>query len=79
MMILPRTILKQDLAKKLYPQSSNTTSAMQLLRKEIKLSKELSCKLDKLMRNKRAHYFTHKELEVILEHFCINQEEFEGL
>jgi len=78
-MILPRTILKQDLAIKLYPQSSNTTSAMQLLRKEIKVSQELSTKLDKLTRNKRAHYFTHKELEVILEHFCIDREEFEEL
>ncbi|TRX70376.1 DUF4248 domain-containing protein [Carboxylicivirga sp. M1479] len=78
-MILPRTILKQKLAIKLYPQSSNTISAMQLLRKEIKLSQELSTKLDKLTRNKRAHYFTHKELEAILEHFCISQEEFEGL
>ncbi|MGQ1786310.1 MULTISPECIES: DUF4248 domain-containing protein [unclassified Saccharicrinis] len=68
--------IKQDLAVKLYPQSSNTTSAMQLLRKEIKLSQELSTKLDKLTRNKRAHYFTHKELELILEHFCIGQEEF---
>jgi len=52
---------------------------MQLLRKEIKLSQELSSKLDKLTRNKRAHYFTHKELELILEHFCNKQEEFEGL
>ncbi|MBR8536114.1 DUF4248 domain-containing protein [Carboxylicivirga sediminis] len=78
-MRLPRTILKQDLAKKLYPQSSNVTSAMQLLRKEINLSPKLNSKLHALTRNKRAHYFTHKELEVILEHFCINQDEFEGL
>ncbi len=78
-MKLPRTILKQDLAVKLYPQSSNINSAMQLLRKEIKLSPALNNKLDLLTRNKRAHYFTHKELEVILEHFCIREEEFEGL
>ncbi|TRX66290.1 DUF4248 domain-containing protein [Carboxylicivirga sp. M1479] len=78
-MILPRTILKQDLAKKLYPQSSNKTSAMQLMRKEIKLSQELSTKLDKLTRNKRAHYFTHIELGIILKHFGISQEEFEDL
>ncbi|TRX70339.1 DUF4248 domain-containing protein [uncultured Carboxylicivirga sp.] len=52
---------------------------MQLLRKEIKLSPELNSKLDELTRNKRAHYYTHKELEIILEHFCICQEEFEGL
>lgn len=78
-MILHRTILKQDLANKLFPQSSNINAAMQLLRKEIKLSKELNAKLHLLTRNKRAHYYTHKELEVILEHFCISQEEFAGL
>lgn len=78
-MILPRTILKQDLAAKLYPQSSNVSSAMQLLRKEIKLSPELNSKLDELTRNKRAHYYTHKELEIILEHFGISQDEFEEL
>lgn len=52
---------------------------MQLLRKEIKLSPELSAKLDELTRNKRAHYYTHKELEIIIEHFCIGLEEFEEL
>jgi hypothetical protein len=74
-----RTILKQDLAIKLYPQSSNINAAMQLLRKEIKLSPELNSKLDMLTRNKRAHYYTHKELQVILDHFCISKEEFELL
>lgn len=52
---------------------------MQLLGKEIKLSAELNNRLDLLTRNKRAHYYTHKELEVILEHFWISQEEFELL
>ncbi len=75
-MIFRRTILKQHLAAKLYPQSSNVNAAMQLLRKEIKLSPELNSRLDELTRNKRAHYFSHKELEVILEHFCISPEEF---
>ena len=28
---------------------------------------------------KHAHYFTHKQLEIILEHFCITPEEFEQL
>ncbi|MDA3894165.1 MAG: DUF4248 domain-containing protein [Salinivirgaceae bacterium] len=77
--MLSRTILKQDLAVKLFPQNSNTNAAMQFLRKEIKFSKELSNKLNSLTRNNRAHYYTHKELEVILEHFCISQEEFEML
>ncbi|MCT4645791.1 MAG: DUF4248 domain-containing protein [Carboxylicivirga sp.] len=78
-MAFRRTILKQDLATKLYPQSSNVSAAMQLLRKEIKQSPELNDKLELLTRNKRAHYFTHKELEVILEHFCINEDEFDLL
>ncbi|GAF06051.1 hypothetical protein JCM21142_134821 [Saccharicrinis fermentans DSM 9555 = JCM 21142] len=52
---------------------------MQLLRKEIKLSVELNNRLDLLTRNKRAHYYTHKQLEVILEYFCISQKEFELL
>ncbi|WP_066631099.1 DUF4248 domain-containing protein [Labilibacter marinus] len=78
-MTFRRTILKQDLAIKLYPQSSNINAAMQLLRKEIKLSSELNSKLDLLTRNKRAHYYTHKELEVILQHFCISEEEFDLL
>ena len=78
-MTFRRTILKQDLAIKLYPQRSNINAAMQLLRKKIKLSSELNSKLDLLTRNKRAHYYTHKELEIILGHFCISQEEFELL
>ncbi len=75
-MILQRTILKQDLAIKLYPQSSNVSAAMQLLRKEIKQSPKLYNQLDSLSRNKKAHYYTHKQLEVILEHFSISIEEF---
>ncbi len=78
-MIFRRTILKQDLAIKLYPQSSNANAAMQLLRKEIKLSPGLNKKLNLITKNRRAHYFTHKELEVILDYFCISQEEFELL
>ncbi len=78
-MILPRTILKQDLAAKLFPQSSNVSSAMQLLRKEIKFSRELNNKLNSLTRNRRAHYYTHKELNVILEHFGVSRDEFEML
>ena len=78
-MIIRRTILKQDLAIKLFPQSANINAAMQLLRKEIKHSKELSNKLNSIPRNNRAHYYTHKELEAILEHFGVSREEFEML
>lgn len=78
-MTFKRTILKQDLAIKLFPQSSNINAAIQLLRKEIKLSPELENKLILTSRNRRAHYYTHKELEILLEHFCISQEEYEML
>ncbi|WP_282036534.1 DUF4248 domain-containing protein [Saccharicrinis aurantiacus] len=78
-MTFKRTILKQELAEKLFPQSSNNNAAMQLLRKEIKLSPNLQNKLNMISRNRRTHYYTHKELEVILEHFCIEAEEFEKL
>lgn len=77
--MIRRTILKQELAAKLFPQSANINAAMQLLRKEIKFSRELNNKLNSLTRNRRAHYYTHKELEVILEHFGVSQEEFEML
>ncbi len=75
-MTFRRTILKQDLAIKLYPQSSNIEAAMQLLRKEINRSPELHRKLNSITKSKRAHYFTHKELEVILEYFSISPDEF---
>lgn len=77
--MIRRTILKQELAAKLFPQSSNINTAMQLLRKEIKFSSELNNKLNSLTRNRRAHYYTHKELEAILEHFDISLDEFEML
>ena len=77
-MMIRRTILKQEAAK-LFPQSANINAAMQLLRKEIKFSRELNNKLNSISRNKRAHYYSHKELEVILKHYCISREEFELL
>jgi len=74
-----RTILKQELAVKLFPDSQNVESAMQLLRKEIRQTPKLQKALSKNSSKKYAHYFTHKQLEIFLEHFCITPEEFEQL
>ena len=76
-MAFRRTILKQELAVKLYPDSLSAESAMQLLRKEIRLTLKQS--LFEKKSNSRVHYFTHKQLAIILDHFCISQEEFEQL
>jgi Mg2+ and Co2+ transporter CorA len=78
-MAFRRTILKQELAVKLYPDSLSAESAMQLLRKEIRLTPNLKQSLFKKESNSRVHYFTHKQLAIILDHFCISQEEFEQL
>jgi len=78
-MIFRRTILKQELAVKLFPNSLNSESAMQLLRKEIRLTPLLKQSLFDKGQQKRVHYFTHRQLSVVLEHFCITQEEFEYL
>jgi hypothetical protein len=78
-MIIRRTILKQELAVKLFPSSINAESAMQLLRKEIRETPKLKQRLFDKENKRSVHYFTHKQLEIILEHFCITAEEFEQL
>ena len=78
-MIIRRTILKQELAVKLFPSSINSESAMQLLRKEIRETPKLKQRLFEKENKRSVHYFTHKQLEIILEHFCITPEEFEQL
>ncbi len=78
-MILRRTILKQELAVKLYPDSVNVESAMQLLRKEIRRTPTLHQRLFKDYPKSNTPYFTHKQLEILLEHYCIEPEEFKLL
>ncbi|MCK4919536.1 MAG: DUF4248 domain-containing protein [Bacteroidales bacterium] len=78
-MIIRRTILKQELAVKLYPDSSNAESAMQLLRKEIRKTKALRHKLYSEHVKSNTHYYTHQQLNILLEHYCITPEEFEQL
>jgi hypothetical protein len=77
-MIKRRTILKQELVKKLYPDSISIRSALQQLRKEINLCPELKKKISESGDTKR-HYYNNRQLEIILEHFCISWEEFEEL
>ena len=74
-----RTILKQELAVKLFPNSLNTESSMQLLRKEIRLTPMLKESIYENSKNTYVHYFTHKQLLIILEHFCITLDNFELL
>jgi len=78
-MIIRRTILKQELAVKLYPDSINTESAMQLLRKEIRRTPRLNQELFKDQPKSNTPYFTHTQLEILLNHYCITAEEFKQL
>ncbi len=77
-MIIRRTILKQDLVKKLYPDSISIKSAMQQLRNEIDICPVLKQRIEQAGNTKR-HYYTKQQLLLILEHFCITLEEFEQL
>ena len=77
-MTIRRTILKQDLVKKLYPDSISKRSAMQQLRNEIEICPELKQQIEIAGSTKR-HYYNKQQLLLILEHFCITIEEFEEL
>ncbi|MDA3906959.1 MAG: DUF4248 domain-containing protein [Bacteroidales bacterium] len=77
-MIIRRTILKQELVKKLYPDSVSVDAAMQQLRRDIELSPQLKEQIANSGHTKR-HYYNKHQLLLILEHFCITIEEFEQL
>lgn len=77
-MILRRTILKQELVKKLYPDSISVKSALQQLRRDIDLCPELKEKIA-VAGHTRRHYYNLQQLNIILDHFCISHEEFEQL
>lgn len=74
-----RTFLKQEVAEKLYPNSCNTRSAMQLMRKEIKALPKLEKRLNSEVKNIRLHYYTIKQLRMILENLGISFEEYKHL
>ncbi len=77
-MIKRRTILKQELVKKLYPDSVSIKSALQLLRRDIELCPELKQSISNAGHTKR-HYYNMQQVSVILEHFGISSDEFEQL
>ncbi|MDA3883816.1 MAG: DUF4248 domain-containing protein [Bacteroidales bacterium] len=77
-MTVKRTILKQDLVKKLYPNSISIKSAMQQLRNEIEICPTLKEQIE-LAGNTKRHYFNKQQLLLILDHFCITLEELEQL
>lgn len=77
-MIIPRTFLKQDLVKKLYPNSISIKSAMQQLRNEIDICPDLKEGIANAGSTK-CHYYNKQQLQLILEHFSITIEELEQL
>jgi hypothetical protein len=77
-MLLPRTILKYDIVKKLYPNSTSIRSAMAMLRQEIQSSPEIKKKVAEAG-STRKHYYNIKQLEIILNHLNISLEEYENL
>jgi Domain of unknown function (DUF4248) len=77
-MTVRRTILKQELVKKLYPNSISVNAAMQQLRREIEISPDFKGQIALAGHTKR-HYYNKQQLLLILEHFCITLEEFEQL
>ena len=77
-MTFRRTILKQELVKKLYPDSTTIKSALQLLRKEIDLRPELKAKVRQAgPMNKHTYNFI--QVRLILEHFSITPEDYNQL
>ncbi len=77
-MIVPRTYLKQELVKKLYPNSISIKSAMQQLRNEIDICPALKQEISDVGSTK-CHYYNKQQLLLILEHFSITIEELEQL
>jgi len=74
-MKMRRTILKQELIKKLYPHGISIKFSMQQLRNEIEVCPELKMKIEQAG-NTRRHYYNRQQLLLILEHFGITLEEF---
>jgi hypothetical protein len=77
-MTIRRTILKQDLVRKLYPDSVSVDAAMQQLRREIEICPQLKDRIAGAGHTK-CHYYNNHQLLLILEHFCLTIEEFEQL
>jgi len=78
-MQLSRTIIKQKVAVKLFPDSLTSLSAMQRLRREISTTPNLKKNLYGPTNNSRLHHFTNKQVKVLLVHFDISVEEYLNL
>lgn len=77
-MKLKRTVLKQEIAIKLYPDSISEHAALQHLRREINTNPEIKSKISKAGYT-RKHYYNKQQLEIILTHLCVSMDEFEQL
>ena len=75
-MIIPRTIFKQDLAMIIYPDSSTSVSAMQRFRRELDKNPKLKKNLYPLGSSCYMHHFTRSQIQILIEHFDLTQEEF---
>lgn len=73
-----RTVLKQDLVKKIYPDSISTKSAMQQLRNEIDLCPELKEKITQAG-HMLKHTYNFEQLRLILDHFSLSLEDYNQL
>ncbi len=71
-----RTFLKQDLARKLYPDSISSASALQQLRREINLYPTLKEQLEQAG-NTRKHYYNIKQVQLIMAHLGIDLDELD--
>ena len=78
-MQLSRTIIKQTVAQKLFPDSITPLSAMQRLRREISTTPNMKEKLYGSTNNSRFHHFTNKQVKILLVHFDISVEEYLNL
>lgn len=77
-MIIQRTILKQEFARKLYPHSTSDKAAMQQLRREIRASKVLKSQIEEAGATNRTFY-NRNQATLILKHLNVSIEEFENL
>ncbi len=71
-----RTLLKQELARKLYPDSISPASSLQQLRREINLSPTLKEQLEQAG-NTRKHYYNIKQVQLIMAHLGIDLDELD--
>ena len=74
-MTFRRTVLKQELVRKLYPDSISIKSAMQQLRNEIDLCPQLKEKIGQVG-HLRKHTYNFEQLNLILEHFSLSLEDY---